>query len=285
MRRRDDFDPLRASQLLDRETEEEAIRRENTRILGSEIRSILSGMEERLFGTACVRYQNGEYKPTGRRRHGSKISDWDAQDADSQGLQHFMLDFRVKKRKVSEVERFKYSQGDYSVGVSFQEGKITRVEYDYDPSRRKKRPEAEGLVTDWESWMEKEVIQRGLKKDLTVGSRWEGELDPGWLGGVAFNLSSHELEVYANAHDTSYINRTSNLWVFNPLKNRFNLKYFDYVKSDDEINKIVQEEAGDDEDKARSLREILERGERPPIFSPDEFTTGLELLLDTIPLE
>jgi hypothetical protein len=255
------------------------------------IKRLTSELEPKIFALATKRFEQGEYETVNKRR-GEHWSFWEDR---SDGYHNIALWFHAKGNNVLGVDKLSIGTGGAGrVDVAMKDGEIIEAVYKIlDQNDLPKRIE-KGSATELEGWMYSTVFQ-GLYEaeqeryqmltDFTfvifpLGVRLEQGFWPRRSKNV-LTLSNDQ-----EGKERRY-RETKNEWIFNPEFNIFAQKYEAHRQPyEASLAEQIRLAKGDKELEAL-VREITkpEQYHRYPIFSPQEFTQGLELLLDTIPLE
>lgn len=261
---------------------------ENERVLMGKIGHLLEEVGPGVKAMASKRYEQGEYE-TISRLSGERYTFW---DEDTDGSRRFFINFRARRKTVREVSSFKMHGGHASVEIKFREGKVAEAVYDFDHDRLQERVE-KGSATDWEKWLYEKVIQASPPENLRTyqilsdfifvvsppGIRFEKSFWP--RGGFRHKDTQQENRGERNYH------KSTREWVFNAERNRFAVTYEAHRKTREEyLGELLRAADGDEVLENIAIENTSKRkSHNYPVLSPQEFTQGLELLLDTIPLE
>jgi hypothetical protein len=251
----------------------DALEKDNTAVFDEDVRDVLAPIEQKLYGTACIRYQNGEFN-TVKRLRGKKASSWTIDDP-SEPFKNFHIDFRTKRGRVAEVERFR-TGGMNSVEMVLQNGSITTLDYDCAPWFAGQQSASYPQIREWVLWFED--TSRELNKEHSrISSRNDRK-------GITFDIPGRSLEVYTTTGSGSRWT-WKRKYIFNALENRFN-EQGDNVMRLSFMKESLRPETGK-QITDEVVREYagISKYNRHPIVDPEEFLIGLELLLDTIPLD
>jgi hypothetical protein len=292
-----DLNPMRALEWVEERSESIMHALENERILNISMRELLAPFEARIFAAAGSRLLNSEYEPKKKRKK-EKTSKW--RDDWQNGFAQYTLEFRTKRRdrEVDGVDSFRMDKNGSSVAIELKEGQVAEVSFKYDTSVHQFWKETPSLdwSTPWAKWISDVVIDRGIQRKV-----WEKRSSgngPRVMDKVTFDTTAGSLR-YSTVYDPNkrsavYFGRRpppeplveiGDEYRFNAGRNRFNHLYDKTSRTREEI----ENDYADISDPAvrDSLVQYALQHSLPKyaLLTPEEFTTGLILLLDTIPLE
>lgn len=298
-----DLNSVMALEWVESRAEEMVPALENERLLNESLLKIVAPFEARIFAAASSRLANDEYEPKKKRKK-EKTSKWkgDGKNNWVNWFAEYKLGFNTnwRQNKVEEVNSFRMNSRGSSVIISLEKGKVTDVAYEsastvHHPWEKSSEPDAS---TPWGEWLDDVVIDRGIRAG--VWERGQHMRYPRTKDRVTFDISLPSLKISAfydpnrafqvwvgGPPPTRPLDEIYDLWKFNPQRNRFNHEYEMHKRTLEEVEAelSVLSPVSPELDALVMESSLKHSVYKQAILSSSEYTQGLGLLLDTIPLE